>query len=324
MEKQTGRSGLYRPSLSMRCMVPVFIAWSGAAVYALSDSGSLIQKLAEIPVAAGMILFVFLHGLRCYGPRKLLVFTTLVFLIGWSFEMLSIMTGFPFGSYTYTEMMRPYVGHVPALVLPVYWVMGYVCWSMAQILLGGHGPQPDWNKAVFLPLIAAALMVTWDLSMDPLRSTLEMRWIWADGGAHYGVPVSNFFGWFLVTWTMFQSFALSLRFLHADRDRENCAKALALVRRFRANDPGSIGFWVAIPLMYLTFAVEHILRPFSVHNADQTVAFNGATWTVTEFTSEIAVLTGATMVPVAVLALFLVVRRIALPIPVPSRNRQRV
>jgi len=304
----------------MHCLVPIFIAWSGAAVYALSESESLIQKLAEVPVAAGMILFVFFHGLRSYGRRALLVFTALVFLIAWGFEMLSIMTGFPFGSYTYTERMRPYIGHVPALVLPVYWVMGYVCWSMAQILLG-LGPRNKRTNVIFLPLVAAALMVTWDLSMDPLRSTLEMRWVWVDGGAHYGVPLSNFFGWFLVTWTMFQSFALFLRSRHADQVAKNPLKSPMTVGQFRAVDTG---FWITIPLMYLTFAIEHMLRPFSVHNAGHFVTINGATRTVADFVAEIALLTGMTMVPIAVLGLLLVLRRMASPTPMSSSDGHSV
>jgi len=320
MEKQAGRSVPYRQSLSMRFMGPVFIAWSGAAVYALSESESLIQKLAEVPVAAGMILFVFFHGLRSYGRRALLVFTALVFLIAWGFEMLSIMTGFPFGSYTYTERMRPYIGHVPALVLPVYWVMGYVCWSMARILLG-LGPRKERTNVIFMPLVAAALMVTWDLSMDPLRSTLEMRWVWADGGAHYGVPLSNFFGWFLVTWTMFLSFALYLRSRHADQVRETPSKSPVVDGHLRTVDTR---FWITIPLMYLTFAIEHMLRPFSVHNAGHFVAINGATRTVADFVSEIAFLTGMTMLPIAVLGLSLVLRRMASPTSISSGGGHNV
>lgn len=314
MEKLTGRSGRYRLSFSLRCIVPVFVAWSGAAVYALSEDRSFPQKLAEVPIAAGMIVFVFLHGLRRYGPRTLLVFTAQVFLIAWCSEMLSITTGFPFGSYTYTEIMRPHIGHVPAIVLPVYWVMGYVCWSMAQILLCPLGPHTGRKGLIFLPLVAAALMVTWDLSMDPLRSTLEMRWIWADGGVHYGVPTSNFFGWFLVTWTMFQSFALYLRSRRGDGG-ENCgSSSLAPIEQRSAIGNDGIGFWIAVPLMYLTFAIEHILRPFSERNADQTVVINGTTATLSDFVSDIALLTAGTMVPIAAVALWLVVRKAPSPV----------
>lgn len=321
MNRPTGWSDLYRVSFTACCIAPVVMAWLGAAVYALSENNSLVQKLAEVPVAAGMILFVFLHGLRRYGPRTLLIFTALVFVIAWCSEMLSIVTGFPFGSYTYTDEMRPFVGHVPAIVMPVYWVMGYVCWSMAHILLSRFHPRPDRGSVLLLPLVAATLMVIWDLSMDPLRSTLEMRWVWADGGAHYGVPASNFFGWFLVTWSMFQSFALYLRSCRVGQVDEYRPRSLAPVGQQSAIDHGGLGFWITVPLMYLTFAFEHILRPFSVRNADQVVGVNGTSANVAEFVSDIAFLTAGTMVPVATIALLLVLRQIPLAIPASPGNR---
>lgn len=309
MDNQPGKSRLFELSLSTSCIVLVLVAWLGAAVYALADSNSLVQKLAQVPVAAGMIGFVFLHGLRRYGTRALSVFTMLVFLIAWGSEMLSIVTGFPFGSYTYTEMMRPYIGHVPAIVMPVYWVMGYVCWSMAHILLDRFDPVPDRQRMISLPILAAVLMVTWDLSMDPLRSTLEMRWIWIAGGDHYGVPASNFFGWFMVTWTMFQSFAIYLRSSRTGRGQQNRKIPDNPFATPGTDHPDRSWFWTAVPLMYLTFALEHILRPLATAKRDQIVMVNGDPESLAGFVADIAWLTAGTMVPLAGIALILVARR---------------
>ena len=57
-------------------------------------------------------------------------------------------------------------------------------------------PMPDFETGSR----AAALMVLWDLSLDPLRATVENRWIWISGGSYFGVPLGNFVGWFMVTW----------------------------------------------------------------------------------------------------------------------------
>ena len=35
--------------------------------------------------------------------------------------------------------------------------------------------------------------------------------MWRDGGSFYGVPISNFFGWFLTVYVFYQFFALYLR-----------------------------------------------------------------------------------------------------------------
>jgi putative membrane protein len=53
-------------------------------------------------------------------------------------------------------------------------------------------------------------MVMWDLTVDPISSTLQGLWVWATPGAYFGVPISNFFGWFLVVFIFFQMFALYL------------------------------------------------------------------------------------------------------------------
>lgn len=53
-------------------------------------------------------------------------------------------------------------------------------------------------------------MVAWDLAMDPVWSTIMRGWIWLHGGPYFGVPVSNFLGWFLTVYVIYQLFALYL------------------------------------------------------------------------------------------------------------------
>jgi hypothetical protein len=54
-------------------------------------------------------------------------------------------------------------------------------------------------------------MVAWDFSMDPVWSTILHAWVWRDGGPYFGVPISNFVGWFFSVYIIFQFFALYLR-----------------------------------------------------------------------------------------------------------------
>src|SRR5260370_33755968 len=54
-------------------------------------------------------------------------------------------------------------------------------------------------------------MVAWDLSFDPITSTIEHSWIWLQGGNYFGVPFSNYLGWFLTVFVFCQLFALYLR-----------------------------------------------------------------------------------------------------------------
>ena len=58
-------------------------------------------------------------------------------------------------------------------------------------------------------------MVIWDLCFDPTFSPVQHHWIWEQGGGYFGVPLTNYLGWFLTVYLFFQLFALYLRFRNA-------------------------------------------------------------------------------------------------------------
>ena len=148
------------------------------------------------------LVFAVMHGARAYGRRGILAFVLLCILIGNAMENLGVATGFPYGRYHFTDVMGPKVFAVPILLGLAYIGMGYISWVVARAILGESAGR------MTLPLAAAFVMVAWDLSMDPVWSNLVDAWRWHEGGAWFGVPVSNFFGWYLTVWLIYQSFAL--------------------------------------------------------------------------------------------------------------------
>src|SRR5258708_16908687 len=60
------------------------------------------------------------------------------------------------------------------------------------------------------------MMVAWDLGMDPTNSTIRHLWIWEQGGGYFGVPLTNYLGWFFTVYVFYQLFALYLRFRTAN------------------------------------------------------------------------------------------------------------
>jgi uncharacterized membrane protein len=150
------------------------------------------------------ILFVLLHAPRQIGWTNLAVFFALAFVISWSFESLSIATGFPFGNYHYTEDLGWQLGTVPLLIMPAYFGVCYISWLIARTLTDALDPGKSYGWPVVL--VASFVMVMWDLSMDPSRATAHLTWIWHDGGAYFGVPFVNFLGWFLCVATIFAAF----------------------------------------------------------------------------------------------------------------------
>lgn len=185
--------------------------------------------------------FAFTHGVGRYGWRAMVFFVVAVVVIGWSYESLSIQTGFPFGDYYYTSLLGPKIGQVPVLIMPSYFAMGYLSWTLGSVLIGKRDNTISGSDLLVLPLVASFVMVMWDLSADPLCSTIMGEWVWEDGGPYFGVPLTNFFGWFLTVFTFYLVFALYLR---ATRKRTDVTMIT------------SRGFWVLPILMYVSIAIQ--------------------------------------------------------------------
>jgi putative membrane protein len=167
----------------------------------------IIVILHVIPPA----LFAVIHGARIYRLRGILVFTGLCLGVATFFESVSLRTGFPFGHDRFTDLMGPQVSNLPVL-LALAWVgMGYLSWVVGLAILGDENKPLSGRKLVLVPLLAGFVMSAWDLSMEAVWADVDHGWIWRDGGPYYGVPISNFLGWFLTAYVFYQLFALYLR-----------------------------------------------------------------------------------------------------------------
>jgi putative membrane protein len=220
------------------------IHWVWACVGPL---GTLAQGVVAVWTLQGLILLAFalVHGVRRYGWDTMLVWGGITFLVSWSVESASIATGSPFGRYHYTPLLGMQIGTVPLVIMPAYFVSGYLAWTMGTIFLGSLGTGIDRKNLFRLPFVASFLMVMWDLCLDPVKSQIERAWIWEDGGAFWGVPISNFFGWYLTAYLVFQLFAL---YLYRYGRNERFAQSRV--------------YWVLAPVMYLGLALEYLLYPF--------------------------------------------------------------
>ncbi len=197
----------------------------------------LIVILQVVPPA----LFAVAHGSVLYRPKGIAVFAALCLGIGTLAESVSLRTGFPFGNYSFTDVMGPKIFQLPVLLALAYLGVGYVSWIVALLILDGVDKPIRGARLFSMPLLASLIMVAWDLSMDPYWSTVGQAWIWQDGGRYFGVPLSNFIGWFLTAYLYYQAFALYCN-----------AKALA-VPASRAR------FWIPAILIYALCAMGNLL-----------------------------------------------------------------
>ena len=170
------------------------LAWGLAFAYmayaALGDIPAL-ASYAVFSIEVSSLLFVLLylyHSYTTLGARSALKYFVITTLLGYSFEYLFINTGW-IGQYSYTGNLAPFIGPVP-LFIPLLWAsLSYFCMLSSD------------NYAV-----AAVLMVLLDVSFDP-RFSLTL-WHWESATQYFGVPITNFVGWFITAATIYGVFYL--------------------------------------------------------------------------------------------------------------------
>jgi uncharacterized membrane protein len=193
-----------------------FALWVLIGVYAVARVLQIVPgKVPMLTVVAlhvfPPVIFALIHGAILYRPRGVAIFVALCLVIGNLFENIGIRTGFPFGSYYFTDVMGPRLFGVPVLLGVAYVGMGYLAWTLGCIILGETHDSLASPGLFTVPVFAAFIMVAWDLSMDAVWSTLVRAWIWRAPGRYFGVPATNFLGWFLTLYIIYQSFAWYLR-----------------------------------------------------------------------------------------------------------------
>lgn len=150
-------------------------AWLGRA---RGDEGWLASLFLLL---AGLVVLLRVRT-RCGVPAL-----AAVALLGFAVEAVGVRTGFPFGAYAYTGALRPQMLGVP-IVMGFAWMalVAYACDLASRLRL------PAWPAAVFAALWTTAI----DLVIDPLAANHFGYWTWAHGGTYYGIPFTNFAGWF--------------------------------------------------------------------------------------------------------------------------------
>src|ERR1700687_5880613 len=163
-----------------------------------------------IPVVMATAVFAFIHGAVRYRWSGVVAFLVVCLVVSNIFENTSILTGFPFGHYHYTS--GPKIFLVPWYIGLSYFATAYLAWTVAIVLIGDVLRASSWIPTVAVPVIGAAVMVMWDLTFDPTASTIKQFWMWEQGGGYFGVPLTNYVGWFFTVYLFLQLFALFVRF----------------------------------------------------------------------------------------------------------------
>ena len=159
------------------------------------------------------------------GWRKTAAFSLVAWVVAYAAEFSSTRNGFPFGMYVYVDATRTqelWLANVPFFDSLSFTFLCYLGYALAIFLYAplvcvrGDFQVAD-TRAVRTSgrvLATGAFLTTLlDVVIDPLtvrgdRWFLGRIYYYPEGGIHFGVPLSNYAGWFLVALTTIAVFQL--------------------------------------------------------------------------------------------------------------------
>jgi putative membrane protein len=163
------------------------------ALYNLSqvpdwDYAALTFWLGITNIVSGILTALLLMA-HHEGWKSALTLFALCWILAGGMELLGTTTGYPFGAYSYTDLLGPkFLGHVPYLIPPSWMMMLYPSMVLAQQLV----PHGWWR-----PVLAGFILTVWDFAMDPAMTIGFAYWQWHTEGGFYGMPYVNWLGWWL-------------------------------------------------------------------------------------------------------------------------------
>ncbi|MBI1349763.1 MAG: carotenoid biosynthesis protein [Actinomycetales bacterium] len=175
-----------------------WLVWLPWAFAALTILGQIVWVLAGDAKTVFTVLTVvtfFLasasHAVVNRGWGWAAGYLAISLAFGWGIERLGLATSFPFGTYSYSDVLGPAISGVP-LVIPLAWsMMAYPCLLAAQRLT---------TTGVGTALVGGWVLAAWDLFLDP-QMVGEGYWTWSDTGwalpGMADIPLQNNLGWLL-------------------------------------------------------------------------------------------------------------------------------
>ncbi len=151
-------------------------------------NGPTLTYMALLPMLSFTLFFDTL------GWKRSVAFVLVGSLLGASAELLGTTTGIPFGEYSYTTRLGPLIlGHVPWFIPLSWYALSILCYDLARRI---------YSSKLARVLAVAVFMILWDVSLDPAMNQgggTFVFWAYPEGGAFFGMPWSNWIGWFVTS-----------------------------------------------------------------------------------------------------------------------------
>jgi len=161
----------------------------------------LVATILLRPYVFAFLLVFLLAGRADLGWRRTLLFGAWAWPLAWLAEFASTRVGVPFGLYHYTGAtvgQELYIANVPFMDSLSFTFLAYAAFCLARVTLAGRSVSRPT-----LAIVSGLLMMLLDVVIDPLavrgdRWFLGRIFYYPEGGAYFGVPLTNFLGWWIV------------------------------------------------------------------------------------------------------------------------------
>ncbi len=225
-----------------------------ARVFEFKDVSSILRNYNSIFMAVVVSCYMFAR----LGKRGA-IFAALAFSVTLAAETSSVLYGIPFGKYYYSdEIPFHFLGLVP-LLIPMAWVpLTFAAYSTTNEIARAFGILHGKVAAPVLAALDGACLVTFDFFAEPMKTNLGL-WVWVDSGPYFGIPISNYIGWFIVTFVV----TLLFRAIGGAGHREQTPieiHAFDVKLSLGSNIPT-----ICLALQITGFAAEAVLMGYALH-----------------------------------------------------------
>lgn len=165
-----------------------FLFLIAGAIFAMLSFYSKNLPLLAIGIFSLTILIICANTYLCTAPKQTVFSFLFVGLILYLCEIIGANTGIVYGNFVYNETWKPAVLGTPMIMLFVW----------ATLIVESYTLASSFFKSSFAKiLMTSVFLVVLDLVIDPGAVHLGM-WHWHTGGIWYGIPLSNYIGWFFL------------------------------------------------------------------------------------------------------------------------------
>ena len=132
-------------------------------------------------------LITFIVLIHLAETVTVIIVSSIIFLASYLIEWWGTNTGFPFGLYSYTGVLKPLVNGVPLAISMAWFVVAANSLLAARYFLGSSSPAA-------VVIAASVFILATDILLEPFASFANNYWVWDRGT----IPMQNFGAWLLL------------------------------------------------------------------------------------------------------------------------------